>query len=251
MNSLDSKSTGHCKVLIRTWDNRFDWWTMFFCAISAVMQFAIFASCIYCFKVSRAAGLNIGIAQCIWALNPFLVAVVERVFWGVGLVRSQVFGMLALVACTILVSLSQLFQAEATDQALTVSNGQTSIYAAVLCSLAMPIVSAIYANFIKYADKSLRLDAFDWTCASSGMMSIAFLIVGIVNFTTDSIEYEFDNWLRGTLGNLTNLLGSIFIIAAFNSDGAPFGPIGALVNMQAILVMLVESIRSQTLPYSL
>ena len=41
-----------------------------------------------------------------------------------------------------------------------------------------------------------------------------------------------------------NLSGTVFIIAAFNTDGAPFGPIGALVNMQAILVMLVEAIRT-------
>ena len=87
-NTPNAKTLGSCKVLTRTWDNRFDWWTMFFCVISAAVQFAIFASAVLCFKVAKAAGLNIGIAQCVWALNPFLVALVERVFWGVGLVRS-------------------------------------------------------------------------------------------------------------------------------------------------------------------
>ena len=80
--------SGKSKVLTRTWDNQFDWWTLGFCILSATMQFAIFASVILCFKVSKAAGLNIGIAQCIWALNPFLVAVTERLFWGVGLIKS-------------------------------------------------------------------------------------------------------------------------------------------------------------------
>ena len=123
-------------------------------------------------------------------------------------------------------------------------DGQTTIVAAVVCSLVMPLVCALFANFIKYADKMLRLNAFDWNCASLGIMSLAFQIVAIVNFSTDSVEFEFDHWIRGTFGSLMNLSGTIFIIAAFNSDGAPFGPIGALVNMQAILVMLVEAIRT-------
>ena len=68
--------------------------------------------------------------------------------------------------------------------------------------------------------------------------------MGIVNFSTGNVEYEFGYWIRGTFGSLMNLSGTVFIIAAFNTDGAPFGPIGALVNMQAILVMLVEAIRT-------
>ena len=48
-----------------------------------------------------------------------------------------------------------------------------------------------------------------------------------------------------------NLLGSVFIISAFNTDGAPYGPIGALVNMQSIVVVIVEAIRTTTMPYSM
>ena len=62
MNSFDSKANGDRKVLTRTWDNRVDWWTLIFCLLSAAMQFAIYAAVVLCFRVSRAAGLNIGIA---------------------------------------------------------------------------------------------------------------------------------------------------------------------------------------------
>ena len=57
---------------------------------------------------------------------------------------------------------------------LVVVDGKTPVYAAVLFSLVFPIVTAVFANFIKYADKMLRLDAFDWNCASLGLMSLAF-----------------------------------------------------------------------------
>ena len=62
LNSRDAKISKKNKVLTRTWDNRIDWWTIVFCLVSACMQFAIFASVILCFRVSHAAGLNIGIA---------------------------------------------------------------------------------------------------------------------------------------------------------------------------------------------
>ena len=50
------------KVLLRTWDNRFDWWSLFICFMGACFQTGIFLSIVLTFKVARMAGLNIGIA---------------------------------------------------------------------------------------------------------------------------------------------------------------------------------------------
>ena len=83
-------------------------------------------------------------------------------------------GMCSLVACTICVSLSELFQAEDSKQEIKVVDGRTPIYVAVLTSLVFPLVCAIFSVLIKYADKNLRLDAFDWNCSSLGIMSLAF-----------------------------------------------------------------------------
>ena len=157
--------------------------------------------------------------------------------------------MLFIITCTVLVSLSELFQSN--DQAQMVVESRAPIYAAVLVSLLMPLVCTIFTNFIKYADKVLRLNAIDWNCAFYLCMTLAFQIIGIYNFTTHAIEFEFELWLRGFFGSLVNLLGSIFIVSAFNTNGAPFGPIGALVNMQTIIVVSVEAIRTRTMPYSM
>ena len=62
MNALDAKAQGKTKAILRTWDNRIDWWTITFTTLSGAWQFMIFASATLCFKVSNAAGLNIGIA---------------------------------------------------------------------------------------------------------------------------------------------------------------------------------------------
>ena len=125
------------------------------------------------------------------------------------------------------------------------------VYAAVLVSLLMPLVCTIFANFIKYADKVVRLNALDWNCAFYFFMTLTFQIIGLYNFFTGAIEFEFELWIRGFFASLVNLLGSVFIISAFNTDGAPYGPIGALVNMQSIVVVCAEAIRTMTMPYSL
>ena len=104
-----------------------------------------------------------------------MVAMMERVMWGVSLQRSQVLGMSFIIVCTVLVSLSEIFQSdkhELTD--LVLIDGQTPIYAAVLVSLLMPLVCTIFSNFIKYADKVMRLNALDWNCAFYLFMTLAF-----------------------------------------------------------------------------
>ena len=80
-----------------------------------------------------------------------------------------------IIVCTILVSLSEIFQsdkAQVTDAVLT--DGQTPIYPAVLVSLLMPLICTIFSNFIKYADKVMRLDALDWNCAFYFFMTLTF-----------------------------------------------------------------------------
>ena len=132
-----------------------------------------------------------------------------------------------------------------------VVDGKVPLFVAVLVSLLMPLVCTVFANFIKYADKVLKLDAIDWNCAFYLIMTLAFQITGLVNFTMKEFDFELELWMRGCFGSLVNLLGSIFIISAFNTDSAPFGPIGAIVNMHALVVVCVEAIRTMTVPYSM
>ena len=248
MNPLDGKSGNGTKVLLRTWENKFDWFTFFFCIFSAVMQMCTYFAIVLCFRFAHMSGLNIGIAQSIWALNPFMVAVVERIVWGVGLRFFQVLGMIFLVLCTMLVSLSELFTDDGSEAAVVVVDGKTPTYVAVLVSLLMPIVCTAFANLIKYADVRLRLNALDWNCAFNGIMFLTFQVVGIVNFSTGAVEFDFKMWVCGSLASVLNVLGLVFAVSAFNSNGAPFGPIGALINMQAIVVCIVDAIASSNVP---
>jgi len=129
--------------LITNWDGSVDWYNviLFFCG--AACQCIIFMAIAYCFLFSRRAGLNIGIAQAIWALNPFFCAVIERVWLNTHLENNHIYGMAALVMCALLVSLSNLLPKDVDPTEVVPTAGElaetTPMYVAVLVSLIMPI----------------------------------------------------------------------------------------------------------------
>ena len=155
--------------------------------------------------------------------------------------------MLLIVCCTILVSLSELFSSGAKDKTL-VTEHVTPTYIAILTTLVMPVVQTFFANVIKFADNNLKLDPSDWVCSYMLIMSVVFQIVGIVNFSTGTLEFDLKLWLEGSIGSVLNCLGIIFLIGAFNTPNAPFGPIGALVNLQSIVILVVEALRTLAVP---
>ena len=109
------------KVLLRKWDsNAFDWWSLFIILCGAAFQVGIYSAIVMTFKVAKMADLNIGISQAIWSVNPFLISILERVVYGTPFEFKQVWGMLCLIACAILVSLSEVFQGKPEDDSAAV-----------------------------------------------------------------------------------------------------------------------------------
>ena len=180
---LDSNADVAEKVLFRTRDsNKFDWHSLFIVFAGALFQFGIYSSIILSFKTAKRAGLNIGIAQAIWSMNPFFVSVLERIVYGVPFDGQKLFGMSALIACAILVSLSEVISPPATtDKDVPIVTPSTDdsieklpLWVAVLCSFAMPIVCTLFIVVIKHANETLKIAARDFTIAYWGIMSLIF-----------------------------------------------------------------------------
>ena len=106
---MTDKGTHVDKVLTRTWENKVDCWSVLVCCLSSLVQVGLFISIVYAFMISRKAGLNIGVTTSIWATEPFLVALTERVFFRVSLGLYQIVGMVLIMTMVILISLSDLF----------------------------------------------------------------------------------------------------------------------------------------------
>ena len=124
------------------------------------------------------ADLNIGISQAIWSVNPFLISILERVVYGTAFDRRQFFGMSALIFCAIFVSLSEVIEAPADEDAGEEVDPEKAdkvpVWAAVLCSVCNPCVCTLFVLVIKHANETLKIAAKDFTIAYWGVMSLIF-----------------------------------------------------------------------------
>ena len=103
------------KVLLLTWENKFDWWSLFIIFCGAGFQTAIYCCIALTYFMAHKATLNIGIAQAVWSINPFFVSICERVFFKTPFVFSSVLGMLLMILCAICISLSGVFNPKTED----------------------------------------------------------------------------------------------------------------------------------------
>jgi multidrug transporter EmrE-like cation transporter len=69
---------------------------------------AIIIAIAYNFKLARQAGLNIGIAQAIWSINPFFQAMFDLFLYRSKIYPFHWIGMTLFVICGVIVSLSNL-----------------------------------------------------------------------------------------------------------------------------------------------
>ena len=64
-------------------------------------------------RAARLSGLNLGITTAIGSIVPFLIAAVDRIFFGIGIKLHQIIGMILIVSMSVLISLSDLFSEHA------------------------------------------------------------------------------------------------------------------------------------------
>lgn len=103
--------------------------------------------------------MNIGIASAIWAVNPFMITTVEWIFYKQKFVTSQIFGMLLMILCAVIVSLSEIVVPAEVSKGFVSnfaignimlppeeqpSEKKLPVWAAVLFSFIMPCVCTVF-----------------------------------------------------------------------------------------------------------
>ena len=167
-------------MLLRTWENSFDWKAFGVLVFFACYEIVIVASIMVTFKVAQMAGMNIGISVALWSIGPFFIAITDWVIYGQGLRCFQIVGMLALMAMAIMVSLSDVFfpdEEEAGEDADVGVSKKIPVFYAVLISLLVPVLGTFFVLVVKYADKVLRLDSTDFSVGYWLIVSIVLSVI--------------------------------------------------------------------------
>lgn len=191
------------------------------------------------------ADLNIGIVTAIWAINPFMIAVLEWIIYRQRFDCNQMWGMALLVLCAVIVSLSEIAIPK-DDANVVISTGSGAfsvtvndvdsetekipVFAAVLGGLLLPILCTFFVMVLKYVDEEMRMRATDFSIAYWGIMSLAFQIAAAFSFRK---EFDLSLWINGFVGSFLNALGCMFVIAAYHAghnSGQSAGIVSALVS---------------------
>lgn len=242
------------KVIFRTWSNKFHWWALFIVVVGAAFQTAIYSAIVLTYSTAKKAGLNIGIAQAIWAIHPILVSILEKCCYSIDFNMKQVYGMSLIVIMAVLVSLSQVFspkEAEAGTDVKAVEY-ETPIWVALLASLSMPLVCTFMAIPLKHVNETLKITPYDFTVYYWGIASFVYLIVGTADWGSHhGSNFSWSLFFDGALGSFFNLLGCVFAISCFSVEGCAMGVASAVLNSQTILVVILSSLMTKTMPSSM
>ena len=104
--NIPDQSKNTDKVLLLTYDNKFDWLSFLIIILGGLAYIAIFLLVSFTFNLAHRANLNIGISQSIWQVEPFFISAMEAILYGTVFDKRMIWGMLALVLCAIIICLS-------------------------------------------------------------------------------------------------------------------------------------------------
>ena len=96
-------------------------------------------------------------------MNPFLISILERVVYKLAFKFQQIYGMLAIVVCAVLLSLSEVFQPKTEEEVTSLAPAdlllpgeeRTPVWVAVLSAFAMPVACTFFVIVIKYQSEVL------------------------------------------------------------------------------------------------
>jgi hypothetical protein len=106
---LDKRTEAPRKLLTDPETHKFDFGMVAIIFLTAINLMAILFGIGFNLKMAQQAGLNMGIAQAIWAINPFFQSLLDLLLWKSVIRTHHWLGMIAFVFAGVIISLSNVF----------------------------------------------------------------------------------------------------------------------------------------------
>ena len=224
-------------------NKQFDWYVFCLLLGTGAMQILCIMSIIFTFDLAKKANLNIGIVSALWSLCPFGTALLDWIIYRVLPLKSHLVGMLSLMCCAVLVSLSGLLTTPTIETEATVD-----VYVPVLCSLTLVPIVAFYILFSKEVTDKQGVNPNDWTCAYSLVVFMPLQVLGLCWWVQDPESFRVDYFCWGLLSAF-EVLGCIVFNNLFKINNAPIGPMLALMNIGTIEMLVFGMIATNSWPH--
>lgn len=191
---------------------------------------------------ANTAGVNVGVITTIWSVNPLFMAVADYLIYGQRLQYFHIIGLIAIVACTICISLSSVVGAQpAPLQANMVADHlKDPIWIPIVFGILTPVTFTVNGILTKHltGDK-MKFNPSTISFSAYLLVNIIVLLCAIPYWQAIPFsQYLF--WI-GLVGSVINTLGIVCIQNALSLG--PAGPVSAIAAVASILLVIVEAVK--------
>ena len=192
-----------------------------------------------------AAGINIGLVISIWAIGPFLAALLDLFCYKVPMKSFHIVGMIAMGICACLIALTGGPEAvaETTDTINTVKEAAKNLLPAYIPLLVAPIMPIVCTGQVAAQKEATRagMSPLDFTFGSYLVFGVICQTIAFIYYAMNPGFFSWWYWLLGTLSSIFNLMGCLYATKSIATN-APICPIVALINCQSILCFVIAAI---------
>ena len=159
---------------------------------------------------SNLAKVNVGIITTIWSLNPLFLAVADYYINNQALFYYHYQGLFAILACSVIISLSGMIQSSPAVSIKTAVVKQAPTWVPVIFGIVTPIMFTANGILSKHlTSERINFNASTLSFTSYLLVNIVVLLVGIPYWR----DHGFDQKLfwMGLIGSIVNTLGIVCI----------------------------------------
>lgn len=154
------------------------------------------------------ARINVGVITTIWAVNPLFMAIIDSIIFKQKLLYYHYIGMFSIVACTLIISVSRLFEKDKTSfsEKEEISNILPS-WIPALFGILTPVcftASGILSKHLTGPRINFKASTLSFT---SYLIVNIFIAIGAVIYWVHTNTFSFYLFIVGFLGSFLNTLG--------------------------------------------
>lgn len=238
-------------ILIDQDTGSISWWVVFAIVVNAVNVIIGGFGVIYSFKFALETNINLGIVSSIFGLTPFLTAVFFYCVFSETLKKAQLFGMVFMVACIVLIGFGvKDHEKEVAAQDPYHSIGGLSkafwaIFLAILC----PISFALNGVIVRIVSSNFGVRPSEFTSAYYVLQSGSMIMGSVFAYTFDSYTFDLGDFLQIVFSGIIAGLGSTVLSRAVTIGYA--GVVYSLINGQVIFLTILNAVFYFQVPTSI
>jgi drug/metabolite transporter (DMT)-like permease len=222
-------------------------------AIQVLLFLLNVSSILLCMHYAHLGGVNVGVMTAIWGVQPLFAAFLDWLIYKEPFLLSYAIGIVMMIFCAIAVAFKapeEILIAPVADVNIKITVEGFPVWPAILLGFITPCVFCAQALYNKHV--TAPHVGFDAATLSFGSSSIAGGLLTIVSaawYFQYVVTWDPTLFWVGLGAAILDTIGKAFIQRAFAAG--PAGIVGAFVEINNVLLVIIEAVREQRVPSGL